>query len=267
MRPIALLTDFGLSDPYVGEMKAVLLRLAPASPVVDVTHGVRPGAIREAGWILSRVFPQYPAGTVHVVVVDPGVGSGRRGLVVSAGGHLFVGPDNGVLQAAFEAGSAEIRELAVRELDHVRRGTTFDGRDVFAPAAAGLASGADPATFGPEVTDPVTLPGYRPARRAGGGFEAEIIRADRFGNLITTVEEGFLRETFGEDWRGASVTVGTTSIAGVRLAYADVGVGELLLSIGGSGTLEVSVHGGSARKHLGAGAGDRILLELPADPG
>ncbi len=267
MGPIALLTDFGVADPYVGEMKAVLLRLAPEARVVDVTHGVRPGAIREAAWILSRVWRSFPEGTCHVCVVDPGVGSARRGLAVAAGGHLFVGPDNGVLQAAFDAPGGEIRELALRDLDHVRRGTTFDGRDVFAPAAARLVRGTPLGEAGPEVQDPVPLAPFRPVRRAEGGFTCEIVRTDRFGNLITTAEEGFLRDAFAEDWRAVTVVAGRTRVTGVRLAYADVAPGEPLLTIGGAGTLEISVRDGNARKRIGLEAGDTVVLEAPGEAG
>ncbi len=267
MGPLTLLTDFGLSDPYVGEMKAVLLRLAPEAAVVDVTHGVRPGAIREGGWILSRVWRSFPGGACHVCVVDPGVGSARRGLVVAAAGHLFVGPDNGILQTAFEQPGAEIREIAFRELEHVRRGTTFDGRDVFAPTAARLLRGTAITEVGPEVQDPVPLAPFRPARRADGGFACEIVRTDRFGNLITTAEEAFLRETFDEGWRSIAVVAGRTRVAGIRLAYADVPPGEALLTIGGSGTLEISVREGNARKRLGLNAGDTVILEAPAEAG
>lgn len=264
---VTLLTDFGLGDPYVGEMKGVLLRLAPGTSIVDVTHGIRPGAIREGAWVLSRVWASFPDGTCHVVVVDPGVGSGRRGLVVSAGGHRFVGPDNGLLQAAFEPPGAEIREIALRELEHVRRGTTFDGRDVFAPAAARLVLGAGVGEFGPEVTDPVSLAPFRPVRHPGGGFVVEIVRTDRFGNLVTPLEEGFLREVFAEDWRSVAVIAGKVRLQGVKLAYTDVEPAEGVLTIGGAGTLEISVRDGNARKRLGLDAGDTVILEGPVDTG
>ncbi|MFN8179137.1 MAG: SAM-dependent chlorinase/fluorinase [bacterium] len=264
MAVVALLTDFGLSDPYVGEMKAVILRFAPTAVVVDVTHGISPGGVREAAWVLCKTWSQFPPGTCHVAVVDPGVGSDRRALAATAGGHFFVGPDNGLLAAALDAaGSGEIREITTREIEHRRRGTTFDGRDVFAPVAARLVTGFPAAQLGPEVHDPVTLPSFAPRAVEGGGWETEVVRRDRFGNVILAVEEAFLRSTWGEAWRDLGVRVASTSIRGVRLAYEEVEAGEPLVSIGGAGTLEISVRSGSAAKKLGLKAGDRVRLDPP----
>jgi S-adenosylmethionine hydrolase len=261
---VTLLTDWGLSDPYAGEVKAVLLRFAPGAAIVDVTHGIAPGAIREGAWVLARTWRLFPPGTCHVAVVDPGVGGGRRGLAARGAGHFFVGPDNGLLAPALEScGDAEWREVAVREIDHPRRGTTFDGRDVFAPVAARLAQGEELASVGPEVHDPVSVPPFRPTPREGGTFDLEIVRADRFGNLVTVAEESFLRETFGEAWRDVAVRVGDATIRGVRLGYEEVDRGLALLTIGGAGTLEISVNQGSARKQLRVGPGGRVRLEGP----
>lgn len=222
--PVALLTDFGLLDPYVGEMHGVVAAISPQVRVLDHGHGVRPGSVREGAWMLARGFGAFPAGTVHVAVVDPGVGGERRALVASAGGRLFVGPDNGLLAPALEAaarggGEIEVRELTLREIDRTRRGSTFDGRDVFAPAAARLAAGLPVGECGPEVADWETLDSFVPVAR-DGGYEGEIIRVDRFGNLITTVEEAFLRGKLGEDWRRLRVRAGGASLTGVRLSYA-----------------------------------------------
>lgn len=266
---LSLLTDFGLTDPFVGEMKAVVKSIAPDLGIVDVTHGIRPGDVREAAWVLRRSWSLFPEGTCHVAVVDPGVGTGRRALAAEAGGHRFVGPDNGVLAAALGsiAADREIREIGLREIDHRRRGTTFDGRDLFAPVGARLATGLALAEVGPEVHDPVQLSPFRPGP-AGDGWDVEIVRVDRFGNLVTVAEESFLRETFDEDWRDVSVRIGDRSIAGIRSAYEDVAPGEPLLSIGGSGTLEVSVRSGSAAEALGAVPGGRVrLLPPPGSPG
>ena len=269
-RPIVLLTDFGLQDPYVGEMRGVIASIAPRALVLDHGHGIRPGAVREGAWVLARGLETFPPGAVHVAVVDPGVGGERRGLVASAGGRLFVGPDNGLLAPALEAaasaagGEIEVRELTLREIDRRRRGSTFDGRDVFAPAAARMAMGVPLGECGPEVADWETLPSFRPVAREGG-HETEIIRVDRFGNLITTAEEAFLRTELGEDWRRLRVRAGNVVIEGIWLSYADVEPGEALLTIGGSGTLEVCVSSGNARRKLALGAGDRILVLPPAE--
>lgn len=264
---ITLLTDFGLSDASVGEMKGAILSIAPDVTVVDMTHGVQAGNVREAAWILSRTWPSFPAGTCHVAVVDPGVGTERRGLAARAGDRFLVGPDNGVLLPTMEAlgGADEIRALESRELGPARRGTTFDGRDLFAPTAASLARGARLAELGPEVHDPVGMPTFAP-RRVSDGWEAEVIRVDRFGNLVTTLEETFLRATFEDAWRKISVHVGSGTVRGVQLGYDDVPEGETLLSIGGGGTLEISVNRGSARRTLGLAAGETVTVrgEEPA---
>ncbi|GJM44413.1 MAG: hypothetical protein DHS20C21_12550 [Gemmatimonadota bacterium] len=263
---ITLLTDFGSSDSWVGEMKGVMLGIDPSIPIVDVTHGITAGGIREAAWILSRAWEVFPAGTIHVAVVDPGVGGERRGIAARAGGHWFVGPDNGVLIAAIDRAdadpAAEIREITLRELGHVRRGTTFDGRDLFAPTAARLHGGLPFLEIGPEISDPVRLPGFAP-RPKGEAWSVEIARVDRFGNLVTVADEGFLRAQFGDDWRDVSVELANAPLRGISLGYGDVAVGETLLSIGGAGTLEISVNRGSARASLGLVAGDTVLLNGP----
>lgn len=259
---LALLTDFGLSDPFVGEMKGVIADLCPAATVIDHSHGIRPGQIREGAWVLARTYASFPPHTVHLAVVDPGVGGDRAGLVARIGARIFVAPDNGLLAPSLEAATAagedvEVRSLEWREIDRPRRGTTFDGRDWFAPAGARLAGGLSLAEVGPELDGWVTLDSFAP-RAIPGGFEAEIIRTDRYGNLVSTVEERFLRREFGEDWREIEVLFGAYTAHGVRRAYEEVAPGEVLLTIGGSGTLEISVNSGSARKAWGASAGARF---------
>ncbi len=267
---ISLLTDYGHDDPFVGEMKAVILGVFGAASIVDLSHGVAPGAIREAAWILSRSWSTFPAGTCHLAVVDPGVGADRRPIAAAWGGHLFVGPDNGILGPALEmaadGSTPEVREIAVREIERVRRGSTFDGRDVFAPVAARLASGLPLAEVGPEIHDLVSLRTFAPTP-AAGGWEGEIIRVDHYGNLVTTIEETFLKEKFGEDWRDVRVRVGDRGLAGIRLAYADVEAGELVLTIGGAGTLEISANRASARETVGVAPGERVRVERPGDDG
>lgn len=263
MALVTLLTDFGTQDPFVGEMKGVLHSVVRELTVVDITHGISRGNVREAAWVLRKAAPWFPPGTCHLVVVDPGVGGSRRALAAEAGGHRFVGPDNGVLLAALDAaGGAAIHEIAVREVDRERRGTTFDGRDRFAPVAGRLAAGEALEQLGPAIDDPVR-PGVFAPGPEEGGWSVEVIRVDRFGNLVTVAEERFLRDELGEDWRKARVRVGSTWIEGVQVAYCDVAPGRALLAIGGSGVLEVSVRDGSAAAELGVRAGDRIHLARP----
>jgi len=263
MAVITWTTDFGTSDPYAGDMKGAALAVNEAIRFVDLTHDVAPGDVRGAAWILAKSFDRFPVGTCHAAIVDPGVGSERRGLAARAGGYFFVGPDNGILSAALAAaGDAEVREVSIRHVDAPRRGTTFDGRDVFAPAAARLVTGVPLHEFGPEVHDAIALPPFEPVRD-GDGWSVEIARVDRFGNLVTVAGESFLRREWPDDWRSLEVDAGGRRVSGVRLAYADVAPGAPLLSIGGSGTLEVSVREGSAAGALGLRAGDRVRIVRP----
>jgi S-adenosylmethionine hydrolase len=261
---LTLVTDFGLRDPYVGEMKGVLLQVAPDLSLVDLTHGVAPGNVREGAWILRKSWELFPPGTCHLAVVDPGVGGERLPIAAFAGGHYFVGPDNGLLTPALESagGDWEIREITLREIDRPRRGTTFDGRDVFAPTAARIATGMPLREVGPERRGLAEVASFAPAS-VGRDWELEVVRVDRFGNLITNGEETFLRETFGEDWRGVSVEIGDRTIEGIRVAYEECDAGEPLLSIGSCGTLEVSVNRGSARDRFDLRPGSRVLLRGP----
>ena len=271
MTILSMLTDFGVRDPFVGEMKAVILGLAPAVRIVDLSHGVAPGSVREGAWILAKSWSVFPAGTCHLAVVDPGVGGDRRALAACAGGHFFVGPDNGLLLPALLAAAAaeapRIHEITLREIELGRRGTTFDGRDVFAPTAARLATGLPIAEVGPEVHEPIGMDTFDPAAEGPRRWTAEIVRADRFGNLVTSVEESFLRGHLGESWRAIEVQAAGRRIEGVKLAYSDGEPGEMLLSIGGSGTLEISVNRASAARSLGLRPGDRVtLLPIPGKP-
>ena len=261
---IALLTDFGLEDPFVGEMKGVILGIHPGAVIVDVTHGILPGAVREAAWVLANTLPSFPEDTVHVAVVDPGVGTERRALAARWGRRFLVGPDNGVLMAALPAGDpdVEIRALTIRTVDRVRRGTTFDGRDLFAPAAAHLAAGGALSELGPEVQDPVPMASFEPRPREGG-FEVEVIRADRFGNIILSVDEAFLRRTWSEDWRDVALELPDGELRGIHLGYSDVSAGEAVLVIGGSGVLELSLNRGSADRKYDLSSGDRLRLSGP----
>jgi S-adenosylmethionine hydrolase len=263
-RLVAILTDFGLSDAYVGEMKGVLAALAPSSRVVDLTHGITPGAVREGAWVLAKSLPFFPPGSVYLAVVDPGVGGQRSGLAAAAGGRLFVGPDNGLLAPALAAAAGEgerpeVRSLDLREIDRPRRGSTFDGRDVFAPAAARLAAGLPLGEVGPELEGWESLTPFRPVPREDG-WDLEIVRVDRFGNLVTVAEEAFLREELGEEWRSARVRVVGREVDGIRLAYEDVEPGQPLLTIGSAGTLELSLNRGSAAHELGLAAGTSVRL-------
>ncbi len=251
--PVSIVTDFGTADPYVGIMKGVMLTINSQAVLVDVSHDVSPGAIREGAFILGASWPFFPPGTVHLAVVDPGVGTGRAPVVLAAGGHFFVGPDNGLftlLLDAFPGASAWRLEAGAYRLPRVS--ATFHGRDLFAPAAAWLSRGVPPSAFGSRIPSLVRLPRAVP-EPIPGGLEGAICHVDRFGNLVTNIEAGVIS-------RGRW----TVRLAGETMAlhrtYGDVASGRFLALIGSFGYLEVSVNGGSAAGRLGVGVGERVVL-------
>ena len=276
-RVITLLTDFGLSDAYVGVMKGVILSRAPSASIVDLTHEVAPQAITQGAFLLETALRQaqdaawrfFPAASVHLAVVDPGVGTPRRRLALSAGGHYFVGPDNGVLSAALPASTrgsrrpgesyesrtvsltAEVIAVAIENEALLLRpvSATFEARDAFAPAAAHLAAGGALADLGPRVHEAKALPAFR-APVLGEGLEGRVIHVDRFGNLITDILVGDLPSQ------------PAFSVAGRRLRLAETyaAASGLAAIVGSSGFVEVALTMGSAAAVLGLGPGDRVKV-------
>jgi S-adenosyl-L-methionine hydrolase (adenosine-forming) len=256
---VTLTTDFGTTDGYAGALKGAILARLPAARLVDLSHDVRPGDVATASHLLARAAPVFPAGTVHVAVVDPGVGSARRGLALRAAGQLFVGPDNGIFEGVLEAlGEAPVaHELANRSLWAAAVSAVFHGRDVFGPVAAHLAGGGELASVGPALAPQqlVRLPVPAPSP-VPGGLRGEVVHVDRFGNLVTNLCVA----------AGAS---GSVEVAGRTLplsrTYADVPSGGLVALVGSSGRVEVAVRDGSAAAHLGTGAGLVVILRAPRE--
>ena len=256
---VTLLTDFGLRDPYVGVMKGVLARLAPAARAIDLTHAVEPQDVRHGAFLLAHSWRWFPEGTVHVAVVDPGVGSARRILVARHGGHAFLAPDNGLLGAVLDAG-ADVRALDVERFALPGAGRTFHGRDVFVPAAARLAAGLDPAEAGQPAGEHLRLDLPRP-RPDGAGVRGEILFADHFGNLVTSVRP--------QDLPGGPA--GWAALAGgerlpVRGTYAEAAPGELLALVDSFDHCELAVRDGSAARRLGLAPGAAVVF-VPGDSG
>jgi len=228
MMIITLLTDFGTTDGYVAEVKGALLRRAPEAVLVDVAHDLAPGDVVAAAYVLGRAWRAFPDGTVHLAVVDPGVGTPRRALAGEAGGHRFVAPDNGLLTSALEGRAFDVVALEVP----VGASSTFHGRDVFAPAAARLAVGEPLAALGPRVVDPVLLPPARLERR-GGDLVGTVVHVDHFGTLITNLPGAGLAP-------GAIVRLGAYDLE-LRKTFADVAPGYPVAFVGSGGTVEVAV--------------------------
>ncbi|MEX0893964.1 MAG: SAM-dependent chlorinase/fluorinase [Gemmatimonadota bacterium] len=250
---VTLLTDFGTRDGYVAAMRGVLATLAPAARVEDAAHDVPPGDIRHAAFALQAYWRRYPPGTIHLVVVDPGVGAARRALVGAADGRLLVAPDNGVLgRVLAAAGAAELHAIENPEFMGPDVSATFHGRDVFAPAAAHLARGVPPDRFGAPVEDPVPLDVPAPLR-SEGVVQGEVVHVDRFGTLVSNIPAEWVE-------RDASVSVEDKVVGGVWRTYADVEPGQPVALIGSAGLLEVAVRNGSASRALGCERGAEVTL-------
>lgn len=275
---VTLTTDFGTADGYVGTMKGVILSIAPDAQLVDISHEIAPQNVRQAAYVLYTAYPFFPPHTVHLVVVDPGVGSTRRPIALRTPAGTFVGPDNGVFSyvMAREPVEAlvELRDPRYRlpQVSH-----TFHGRDVFAPAAAHLAAGVSITALGPPVLDPVTFP--PPCLEiTPEGITGEVLHADRFGNVITSIGrlvwsedelsfEPAFRKAGGGGWARfkageATIVVAGREIAGVHHTYAEVAPGDVLALVGSEGHLEIAVREGSAARRLGLRSGDRVVLRL-----
>lgn len=258
MTRVTLLTDFGTADGYAAAMAGVIAAGAPDAVTEHVTHDIAPGDVLAAALALSRYATIYPEGTVHVAVVDPGVGTARRPIAARVAGRLYVAPDNGVLTRVIRE-TSDLEVVEIRSLEGYApasgHSATFHGRDVFAPAAARLAAGGPLDQLGPPVDDPVVLALPEPVRD-GGRVDGEVIQVDRFGNLITNIPDAWLGGTSRPRIRVEGVEAGP-----LRRTYGDVESGEIVALIGSLGLLEVSVRDDSAADRLGAGRGARVVCE------
>lgn len=261
---IALLTDFGSRSWYPAVMKGVILSICPSASVVDITHEAPSYNIMAASFILLQAVKYFPPNTIYVVVVDPGVGTKRRRIIIKTRRSFFVGPDNGVMMpAARMEGIEKIVEISNQKYMLPRISKTFEGRDVFAPAAAHIARGVPIEEFGDEVHDPVDLKIPEPRVKEGGVIEAVVIHVDKFGNVITNVPSELLQKlgvrfdsTFLVEIRGKAFRIPFKS------TYGEVGRGEPLLLIDSSDYLELSVNMGSAAELFGLKEGDKITLAV-----
>jgi S-adenosylmethionine hydrolase len=257
---ITLLTDFGITDHYVAAMKGVILGICPDAHLIDITHQIPPYKILEAAFTLSQAWPYFPTGSIHLIVVDPGVGSSRRPLLAEAGGHLFVAPDNGVLTLVRKAtGGIKTRELTADRFFRHPVSRTFHGRDIFAPAAAHLATGVPPAEFGTEVHDPVILPAADPIETSRGVWTGTILHVDHFGNIVTNFTETLFSNLVNGHFE---VRLGEYRIGQIRKDYSSSHAGELFLIQGSSGYLEISARQASAASQVGISISHELTLRL-----
>lgn len=258
---IALLSDFGLQDHYVGAMKGAILSVCPEASLVDVLHEVAPQDVLAGALALEAACPHFPAGTVFVAVVDPGVGSERRPIAAQAGRWLFVAPDNGLLTPVLDAHPGARVRLLANPLFHARaRSAVFHGRDLFGPVGAHLARGLPFDEVGPVLADPVRLALPR-ASRSPAGWEGSVLLVDRFGNLVTNLLESDLADLSGPELASLEVRLAAQVLPVVR-TYSDVEPGRPCALVGSSGRLEIAVNCGRADGLVGAGRGARVAVLL-----
>jgi S-adenosylmethionine hydrolase len=264
MSVVALLTDFGHQDHYVGAVKGAVLTACRKAVLVDVGHEVPPHDVLAGAFALAACYRSFPKRTVFVAVVDPGVGSERRALALQAGGYLFVGPDNGIFTLVLaDRPRAKVHAITNRRLCAKVLSPTFHARDVFGPVAGHLARGVRLDRVGPAVRDPVTF-ALPPVRRTAHEWIATVLHVDRFGNLTTTLTEadlqGILDEVDGDPTR--LVVVVEDAVLPLARTYADVAEGEGCALVGSSGRLEVAVHRGSAARLFGAARGAPVFVRM-----
>lgn len=249
---LTLTTDFGLGDHYAGTMKGVILGICPRAQIVDISHDVKPYSITDGAYLIAQAYRHFPKKTVHVVVVDPGVGTSRRPILLEAAGQYFVAPDNGVLAMVYTAEKSKIRLIANERYFHHPVSHTFHGRDIFAPVAAHVACGIPPARIGKPIDDYLRPAFGKPARTGKRTWTGQILRIDRFGNIVTN----FHQDDFPDlERRDFALKIGPVEISVLAHNYNECGPGELFLIFGSSGYLEVSLHQASAAGKIRCEAG------------
>jgi S-adenosyl-L-methionine hydrolase (adenosine-forming) len=259
---LTLITDFGYADGYLGAVKGVVLGICPDAVLVDIAHDIPPQAVRQAAYALATAAPYFPPGTVHLIVVDPGVGSQRRPIAVQTERALYVAPDNGVLSLTLGQDSPRLAVHLNRSAYHLSPvSATFHGRDIFAPVAAHLAAGIALSRVGEPLapSDLTFLPASQPVRSPDGSWLAEIVHIDHFGNLITNLPwaESKKHPT------GLSIRVGGALVPIAR-TYADVEPGEMVAYVGSSGRIEIGVREGDAARKLGVNVGAPVEVSALA---
>jgi S-adenosylmethionine hydrolase len=263
MALISLISDFGTQDEYVGLMKARILGIDPAAVIVDISHSIEPQDVLQAAFMLESAYRYFPDGSLHVVVVDPGVGTDRAILYVECGRQRFLAPDNGALSFVLAAErNPRCRKLEAAAVAGAEISPTFHGRDIIAPVAGRLSKGLDPGRLGPEIdaAGGIRLDGLKAERTADGCLLGRVVHIDRFGNLITNIDAAAWHiATHG--LRSPGVEIHSCRISHIGRTYADAAVGQPLVLIGSRGYLEIAVNGGSAQLRLNARKGDRVRVQ------
>jgi S-adenosyl-L-methionine hydrolase (adenosine-forming) len=264
---ITLTTDFGLNDHFIGTVKGVILSIVPEAEIVDVCHSIQAFDVLEGAFTIAQAYSYFPIGTAHMVVVDPGVGTIRRPIVVTTEQHHFVAPDNGVLSLVY--GREERLRVHHATAEHYFLqpvSQTFHARDVFAPVTAYLAKGVAPATFGDEISDFVRIDVPKPKVANDSTLRGTVLKADRFGNLITNFTPQEIPVLFQPQPPPFKLLAGNRAITAIRTAYGNGAAGELFGILGSMGYLEIAANQGSAAEILNIGKGATVDLVLGAEP-
>jgi S-adenosylmethionine hydrolase len=266
---ITLLTDYGTRDSFVASIKGIILKTNPQAQIIDVTHEIAPQDIWEAAFTLKNVYNQFPKGTIHLAVVDPGVGSGRRPIIAVTESYYFIGPDNGLFSFIYrEAERLRVHHITAAHYFTTASGQTFHGRDIFAPVAASLAKGVPSGYFGDEIADFIKL-NVPTAKRTERTIDGHVVHIDRFGNLITNITAKDLQPLLGEAGAtsAVSVSLGGREVEGLKKFYAESPPGQPGAIVNSSGHLEIFLYRQNARQALAVkrGAAVRVTVK-PAGP-
>jgi len=265
-RIVTLITDFGLTDEYVGVMKGVILTRAPDARIVDISHAVPRHDVHHAALLLQSAYSFFPKGSVHLIVVDPGVGTDRRLVLLKADGHLFLAPDNGIFSLLLDKECFEAAyEISCEQYFLSEVSSTFHGRDILAPVAAHLAAGLEPVEVGPPISQS-SLKSLEVARarveQSKGRITGQVVAVDHFGNLLTNIAAEDIRNIQGKENKAITITIKNKIISGTKMSYAHTSSGELLAVIGSRGFLEIGVNQGSAAARLGTEIGDAVTVAV-----
>jgi S-adenosylmethionine hydrolase len=256
---LTLTTDFGAADHYVGTMKGVILGICPRARIVDISHEVKPYQIAEGAYLVAQAYRYFPAKTVHVVVVDPGVGSARRPILIEAAKQYFIAPDNGVLSMVYTGEKHRARLISAERYFRQPVSRTLHGRDIFAPVAAHIAAGVPAARVGKLIHDHLKSSSWKPQRTGKRTWTGQVLHIDRFGNIVTNFEAAAFPDL---EMRDFALHMGPCEVTVLAHSYAECGPSELFAIAGSSGYLEVSVNQASAAKMVGCETGAPVELTV-----
>ena len=264
-RIITLTTDFGVTDHFVGSMKGVILNINPAAQIVDICNSVNSYDLLDGALTIAQAYHYYPPNTIHLIVVDPGVGTARRPILINTGKYLFVAPDNGIMSLIYEREeSCIVRHITAEHYFLQPVSNTFHGRDVFAPVAGYLSKGTEPQKLGDEITDFVRFAAPKPKPAGDKLLKGVVIKVDKFGNLITNFTAHDVPQLLKESPGPFKIQVGKTEIAKMKTAYAQGAPGEVFAIMGSMGYLEIATNRGSAARTIGADKGNEVSVALGA---